>query len=90
MPLSEITYRSLLNRAHGFDRGPDNVRPRAECVHATAGGWLPRVLWSEPALQEGECVIVNTHDAPGEHWTAIATIDGETIPFRRRRHRPGS
>jgi hypothetical protein len=83
IPLSEITYRSLLARV--MDSIGDQITSAEELnqyMRPRLKGYLGAFPASaEPPLKDGECAIVNTHDAPGEHWTAIATIDGETVLF---------
>ena len=83
VPLSELTFRSLLamvTNVLGSDittasQLNEYMRPRLqEYVGAFAAS-------DKPALQPGQCAIVNTHDAPGVHWTAIATVDGRTVLF---------
>ena len=83
VPMSEITYRSLLalvTSKLGSDVTTAKqlsayMRPRvAEYLGAYGAS-------DKPALQPGQCAIVNMHDAPGVHWTAIATVDGRTVLF---------
>ena len=83
VPLSEITYRSLLAMV------TDVLGSDITTASQLDAYMRPRVLGyvgafaasDQPALQPGQCAIVNTHDAPGEHWTAIATVDGCTVLY---------
>ena len=80
---ADYTYRCLLQMVMdniGYERTSskqlDNyLKPR---IHGYLGAFAQSAA---PTLNDGECAIVNTTDAPGQHWTAHAAVDGRTIVF---------
>ena len=83
VPLSELTYRSLLSMVTNV-LGSDvtTAQQLNEYLRPLVDDYMGAFAASDkPPLQPGQCAIVNTRDAPGEHWTAIATVDGRTVLF---------
>ena len=80
---ADYTYRCLLQMVM------DNIRHERTSskqlnnylesrIHGYLGAFAKSAA---PTLDDGQCCIVNTTDAPGEHWTAHASVDGRTVIF---------